>query len=85
MTELKPCPFCGSIPQCGVEFYESRGTEIKLAATVKCPGCGIIKGIIFKATDKNSYVPFCDYDNAFEEVVQAWNRRNTNENLNRYE
>ena len=74
MTELKPCPFCGSIPQCGVDFYESRGTEVKLAAIVECTGCGIRKKKIFKATDI-SYVPFYDYDNAFEEVVQAWNKR----------
>ena len=75
MSELKPCPFCGSIPQCGVEFYESRGTEIKLAATVKCTGCGIRKTNIFKATENMSLVPFYDYDNAFEEVIKQWNMR----------
>lgn len=76
MTELKPCPFCGSIPQCVVDFYESCGKEIKFAAaTVECTGCGIRKRKIFKATDNISYVPFYDYDNAFEEVIQAWNRR----------
>lgn len=75
MSELKPCPFCGSIPQCGVDFYESCGSNVKLAAIVECTGCGISKRKIFKATDSISYVPFYDYDNAFEEVVQAWNRR----------
>ena len=75
MSELKTCPFCGSIPQCGVEFYESCGTEIRLAATVECTGCGISKREIFKATNKISYVPFFDYDNAFEKVIEAWNKR----------
>ena len=75
MSELKPCPFCGSIPQCGVAFYESCGTQIKLAATVECTGCGIRKNKIFQATNHISYVPFYDYNNAFEEVIQAWNTR----------
>ena len=27
-TELKPCPFCGGKPECGVEFYESSGVTL---------------------------------------------------------
>ncbi len=73
MNELKPCPFCGSLPQSGVEFYEICGNEIKLAAVVECTGCGTRKRKIFKATEGTSYVPFDKYDNAFEEVVQIWN------------
>ena len=46
MEELKRCPFCGEIPKCGVEFYESHGAEVKLAAVVKCTGCGIRKNKI---------------------------------------
>lgn len=75
MSELKPCPFCGGIPQCGVDFFESHGKEIKLTAVVECTSCGIRKEKVFKATDFISYVPFYDYDNAFKEVVRAWNRR----------
>lgn len=75
MAELKPCPFCGSIPQSGVDFYESCGKSVILAATVECTGCGIRKRKIFKATDNVSYVSFYDYDNAFEEVIKAWNMR----------
>ena len=75
MEELKPCPFCGSIPQCGTEFYESRGSEVKLAATVKCTGCGVGKRVIFKASEPIGYVPFFDFDNAFIDVISEWNRR----------
>ena len=75
MNELKPCPFCGAIPQCGVDFCESSSRGIKLAATVECTGCGIRKRDIFKATDYISLVPFYDYDNAFARVIKEWNKR----------
>lgn len=75
MTDLKLCPFCGSIPDCGVDFYESHGSEVKLAAVVQCTGCGIYKRVIFKATDPVTHVPFYDFDNAFNEVINEWNRR----------
>ena len=75
MIELKPCPFCGAMPQAGVDFYESCGAEIKLAATVECTGCGIRKRKIFNATHPVGYVPFSDYENAFMNVIEAWNRR----------
>lgn len=79
MSELKPCPFCGAMPQAGVDFYESRGTEIKLAATVECTGCGIRKREIFNATDPMSYIRFSDYEDAFMSVIEAWNRRASDE------
>lgn len=75
MNELKPCPFCGSIPQCGVEFYSTYGGEVKLSAVVECTGCGIRKRNIFKVTDSVSFIPFYDYDNAFAEVIKEWNKR----------
>ena len=75
MTELKPCPFCGSIPNCGVEFYKICGVEIKLSAVVECTGCGTRKREIFKATDNVSFVPFCDYEKAFSKVIKEWNTR----------
>ena len=75
MTELKPCPFCGAMPQVGVDFYESRGSEIKLAPTVECTGCGTRKREIFTATNSMHYIPFSDYEDAFDKVVEQWNRR----------
>lgn len=75
MSELKPCPFCGSTPNCGVEFYESCGGEVKLSAVVECTGCGIRKREIFKATDNVTFIPFWDYKKAFSEVIKEWNTR----------
>jgi len=75
MEELKPCPFCGNIPTCGTEFYESCGKEIKLTAVVECTVCGVRKRFIFKASDPNTYVPFSDFDYAFSRVLSEWNRR----------
>lgn len=75
MEELKPCPFCGSLPHCGVEFYQSCGSEVKLSAVVECTGCGIRKREVFKATDAITFVPFYDYENAFTKVIEAWNSR----------
>ena len=75
MKELKSCPFCGSIPNCGVEFYESRGGEVRLSAVVECTSCGVRKREIFKATDNVTFIPFWDYEKAFSEVIKAWNTR----------
>ena len=75
MSELKSCPFCGSTPRCGVEFYSSGEGEVRLLAVVECTGCGIRKREIFKATERSSLVPFYDYDNAFAEVIKEWNKR----------
>lgn len=71
MDELKRCPFCGGKPVCVVEFYESAGFEVKLAAVVKCGKCRTEKRKIFKGVN----VPFEDYETVFEGVKQLWNTR----------
>lgn len=75
MDELKSCPFCGAMPQCGVEYAGSCGAEINLAAVVECTGCGTSKRVVFTATKNNCLVSFLDYEKAFEKVVKIWNRR----------
>ena len=75
MAELKRCPFCGSTPIHGVEFYESSGSEVMLSATVKCSKCEVRTRVIFKATDYISLIPFWDYEKAFTDVIKQWNTR----------
>ena len=74
MSELKPCPFCGKYPSCGVEEFERNGLVIKLRAAVYCSGCHVSRGVIFTATDINP-IPFLDYEIAFDRAKQEWNRR----------
>lgn len=75
MEELKRCPFCGELPVCGVEFYQSSGSDVHLAATVKCTRCGVYKRRIFKASESPRLIPFMNYENAFEGVIRDWNER----------
>lgn len=75
MTELKRCPFCGSTPIHGVEFYESHGAEVRLSAVVECSKCKVRKRKIFKATDFISLIHFVDYEKAFADVIEEWNTR----------
>ena len=74
MAELKSCPFCGDKPNMGVEFYESRGSEILLKAEVLCQKCHIGMSVIFKATEI-TLVPFERYTEAFANAIDRWNRR----------
>ena len=74
MDNLKPCPFCGKYPSSGVEFFESRGTDVKLRATVYCSECHVSRGVVFTATGITP-IPFLDYEIAFDKAKTAWNRR----------
>lgn len=75
MEELKRCPFCDSLPECGVRFYKNQGSKVHLEAVVKCPKCGCEKHVIFKASDYCGPIPFFAYEKAFEEVKDKWNMR----------
>ncbi len=76
MSERKvlACPFCGEQPECGVDFFESRGSEVFLIATVQCK-CGTNKSKVFQASKPTHLVPFSDYEEAFEKAIELWNRR----------
>lgn len=73
-TKLKPCPFCGGKPECGVEFYKSSGSNITLKAEVWCERCCIGRAQIFKATEI-TLVPFERYTDAFNKAISEWNKR----------
>lgn len=77
MQEVKRCPFCDSLPNVGVELYESFGSYIKLAARVECPRCHVRQSVIFQAVEPSRMIPFYDYINAFDAVINKWNKRPT--------
>ena len=78
LYKLRRCPFCGAMPSAGVEFCESSGLTVRLAAMVKCPICGVFKRKSFVATDL-SLVSFDTYLDAFRLVVELWNTRTPEE------
>lgn len=77
---LKPCPFCGGIPETKVIVTQSGGGEDHITFTVYCPVCGVYKS-------KTSYRTENGYKSAgsvrtFEDVIETmdlvtgcWNQR----------
>lgn len=74
MKELKPCPFCGNLPQMGCEYYRSSGSYVTLRAVIRCTKCNTEKSVVFTASDFY-LVPVTEYERAFERVRDAWNGR----------
>jgi len=76
MYNLKPCPFCGGVAESGVEFYGLQyGTEVKLKVVARCKKKCCERSKIFNATRKLPLVSLKEYTDAFESVVEDWNRR----------
>ena len=73
-NNINPCPFCGHMPETGVELYKSCGTSVELSAQVWCERCKVGRRMIFKATDI-TLVPFETYIDAFENAIKKWNTR----------
>lgn len=86
MDELKPCPFCGGIPDIGT-FDDEGNSHIELEYE-KEPWSGLTYGIIHDDTNANDEDFDCPiavadigrpigrflYDTR-EEAIEAWNRR----------
>ena len=75
VQELKRCPFCGAVPECGVSIRSHSSEDIRLDANVRCPRCGTSKTIGFKAAGDSKMTPFGYYLKAFSDVVNQWNNR----------
>jgi len=61
MTELKPCPFCG-------------GEAILDRHDIFCD-CGVKMQIPMYVSGKESVDGFPTYEEARQEMIEAWNRR----------
>ena len=72
MSEIKTCPFCGSIPSSEVRVTQMGGGEDHIDFSVKCPECGTEKTVRLKI--KGTCI-FYDVREAIEKAKVAWNRR----------
>lgn len=80
MSELKPCPFCGSEPE--VDTYFSCVCE-RIYGEVKCKSCGIMKrgkktfdtyDATYQGYDTPEWVKNAHAE-ARQSAIEAWNNR----------
>lgn len=72
MTELKPCPFCGEMPETEVEVTQVGRGEDHVDFKVVCGKCGTEKAMRLTIRQK------CDFalvEQAMVQVASSWNRR----------
>lgn len=86
MEELKPCPFCGGIPDIGI--FDDEGNRHNEMGYEENPWSGLTYGIVHDDTNTNDEDVDCPiavadigypigrflYDSK-EEAIEAWNRR----------
>lgn len=74
--KLKPCPFCGSLPQTRVEIASMGGGSDRIDFSIVCDKCGTQKGVRLYTTEGKT---FADVQESMEMVTEIWNRRMTDE------
>lgn len=72
MTELKPCPFCGSIATSEVRVTQMGGDTDNVDFSVVCSLCGISKTMRLKIAKT---CVFLDVEKAMTKAIEAWNKR----------
>ena len=70
--ELKPCPFCGSLPKTKVAVTQSSSVEDHLDFSIYCPNCGTSKTV---RQVISGFVEFLDMNTSMLEAGVLWNRR----------
>lgn len=74
MTELKLCPFCGSLAVIDSAHY-THNSPYNVGYYVKCPNCGL-KSQQVKTADTTTAIQ------AIDKVVSLWNERVDDDNYN---
>ena len=77
MEGLKPCPFCGATPECGIEQYGENTSKYKttLAIVICCPKCGCAIMRTLKDASTTCVVPFDEYVSSYNALIEKWNTR----------
>lgn len=73
---LKPCPFCGSLPQTRVEVASMGGGYDRIDFSVVCDKCGTQKKTVLYTRESKT---FADVYKSIELVTEIWNRRMADE------
>ena len=82
MSDLKPCPFCGSSPRTEVRVTQMGGDTDNIDFGVVCTQCGTSKTYRMKIV-KRAY--FQEAERAMELAISAWNQRAEREEDDRNE
>lgn len=72
-TELKPCPFCGSIPVINETSTHNYPNYYSVGYNISCPGCHIYFGSTTEIEVVNG-LPIVN-KNGYQECIDQWNRR----------
>lgn len=83
MEKLKPCPFCGGIPELTHRISKTLGAEIEIEWSIRCPFCFCRRvriGNYNVGNDGKLYLAEVNVADARSEVIKAWNRRANDEN-----
>ena len=73
MTELKRCPFCGTLPHTEVYINRKKIEEDYIIFEIHCPKCDTNKKIELKI---NRYCHYTDVEKAMRKAIDKWNERN---------
>ena len=74
--KLKPCPFCGSLPQTRVEISSMGGGSDRINFSVVCDKCGTRKNVTLYTSESKT---FADVQEAMKMATEIWNRRMADE------